>query len=412
MLRVHPAEICFKPWLVASKVMTITGSANQLPGVGRSGSVLAADVGRRVALRLPSKQDLRSNRDLAVDRLRALCLVSMTVAHLALAADHASVVDAVVHLPVWVSGAAGFVFLSGTSIGLFWVARGGPSVENRMWALNRGVFLAGLAVALNTIGVAWFRLIGPPSWYPEVEPTVSALVSARWSLLFADVMWMYAAFLVVVAVLGRLLMNHPMKALAGSVVLYAASQFGLAFGPTSVPGGHPTWNLPAWQFLFVTGLLAGTRWNDIRKVLDDNQRFVWWAACAAVGVIVTLRIGFNFAERGIDPIGLVGQRDALETVWLGKNSLAPARLGLVLGVGPAAYLLCRHRSPLDWILIPAGGRSLRIYAVSTVAAYLWVATGVNRWPVLNAEIAIIVATVVILTVGRLPALGRGRAWSF
>ncbi len=366
----------------------------------------------RLALRQSFSIDRDSKRDWAVDRLRALCLVSMTVAHLAQAADHSSVVDALVHLPVWVSGAAGFVFLSGTSIGLFWVARGGASAANRMWALNRGVFLAVLAISLNLIGIAWFRLIGPPTWYPPVEPTMSAVVTARWSLLFADVMWMYAAFLVAAAVLGRLLLARPVVALAGSACLYVASQFGLTFGPTSVPDQPASWNMAAWQFLFVAGLLAGTRWNDIRRFLDHNQRLVWWAAGSAVAVIASLRLGFNFAERGVDPIGLSGQRDALETGWLGKNSLAPARLGLILAVGPAAYLLCRYRTPFDRVLLPAGGRSLRIYAVSTVAAYLWTATGVDLWPVLNAEIAIILATAAILTVGLLPAIGRGRAWSF
>ncbi len=392
--------------------MELAESEDQLPGERRLRPPFVADRSRRVALRRPPAVDQGSKRDWAVDRLRALCLVSMTVAHLAQAADHSSVVDDLVHLPVWVSGAAGFVFLSGTSIGLFWMARGGHSVENRKWALKRGVFLAVLAISLNVIGIAWFRLIGPPRWYPPAEPTASAVVTAQWSLLFADVMWMYAAFLIALALLGRVILAHPLAALAGSVGLYVYSQFDFTFGPTAVPGQSPTWNLAAWQILFVVGLLAGTRWNEIRRVLDVNQRSVWLVAGTAVAVIFSLRMGFNIAERGIDPMGLSAQRDALETAWLGKNSLAPARLGLILGVGPAAYLLCRHRTPFDRVLLPAGGRSLRIYAVSTVAAYLWTATGVQLWPILNAEIAIIIATAAILTVGMLPALGRGRAWSF
>jgi hypothetical protein len=335
----------------------------------------------------------------------------MTVGHLAVSGGQPSPADQVVHGLTWVSGAAGFVFLSGVSVGLVWMKRGGCTSGVRRWTLHRAFFLALVNLAVNGVGLTWFLAAGAPAWYPDQDPTLLDVLTSRWSLPFSDVLPMYAAFLIAAAVLGPWLVAAPRAALAGSVAVYAASFALPGFGPTSVPGDEPIWNLMAWQLLFMSGLVAGTRWEPFCSVIERNRRAVFHLGVAGVATIVALRAGFNLAEHGFDVLGLSTAREPLETTWLAKEVLGPLRVVLIVMIGPSAYLLSRWRLPVDRLAVSAGGRSLRVYVVSTLAAYAWPSLHLGN-SLLVVDASILAATALVLATGLAPPVGRGRAWSF
>jgi hypothetical protein len=336
----------------------------------------------------------------------------MTVGHLALAGSRTSPLDKVVHLPLWVSGAAGFVFLSGVSVALLSRARGGPSRHTRRWVAIRGAVLAVIAVSLNLLGLAWFELVGRPDWYPASDASLTVLVSGRWWLAGTDVLAMYAAFLTVVALAGPWPSRAPRATLLVSAAVYAAAVFLPDVGPTEDPANRPIWDLPAWQIVFFAGLVAGWNWTAVTDWLDHHRRQVLLAGTACLVAIAALRLGLAVANRGVDPLDL-RQLEAGPLSWLlDKQSLGPLRLVLIGLTGPAAYLLARRSLPLDHLFTSAGARSLRVYVVSTLAMFLWpISTGRIPWLVV-AELQLAAATVLVLSVGLLPAVGRGRPWSF
>ncbi len=356
-------------------------------------------------------------RDVGIDRLRGLCLVSISVGHLAKAGGGGSPLDAAVHAMAWVSGAAGFVFLSGVSVGLLWARRTDES--NRMvdlWALGRSAVLIAVVLAVNGFGIAWFELVGRPSWYPSADPTVVTVLTGQWSLPFADVLWMYGVFLACVAFARRTIQSSPGFALGVSVALYAASLLVPPFGPSNGPGEAAAWDLLAWQMVFVTGLVAAGRWSTVRETLERHRSGVLRLGLVGLVAIGALRFGFNLAERGIDPFGVAPVRSSLESYWLVKSSLGPFRVLLIALIGPAAALLTRNQLPIlgtafDRLLIGAGGRSLRVYLVSTVLAFVWTVLPTEAWSVPVTDLAIAAGTAAVLAVGMPRAVGRGRPWS-
>lgn len=350
-------------------------------------------------------------RDHAIDRLRSLCLVSMAVGHLAVMGPTPSMIDRAVHLPMWVSGASGFVFLSGVSIGLVWTRQGGPTRAVRRWTASRGLFLLAIGLVLD-LALAWSPLVRLPPTRAAVEPTLVEVLTGRWWLPFVDALGMYAVFLIGAALLAPLVFAHPQRVLAASAALYAASLALPEVGPIDAPGLPVRWDLPAWQIVFVAGLLAGTRWPQVRAWLADHHRAVAVSGALGLAAIVVLRTGFNIADRGFGLPGIGSSRSGIESFWLDKRTLGPGRLLLIAAVGPLAYRLCTHPLPADRLMIAAGSRSLRVYLVSTLVALLLVGWAASGQPgQLTWEALILGGTALSLAAGSLRSVGRGRWWS-
>ena len=355
-------------------------------------------------------QAVERRRDRTIDRLRGLCLVSMTVGHLAFAGSAPSPLDKLVHLMLWVSGASGFVFLSGVSVALYCRSRGGPGPATRRWVAARGAVLAVLAVALNLIGIGWFALVGRPAWYPAGEPDLVSLATGRWWLPSTDVLVLYAVFLVVLAAAGSWPARAPRRTLALSATVYGAATLLPDVGPTAHPADRPVWDLPAWQLVFFWGLVAGLHWRAVTGWLSAHRRAVLAAGGIGLTTILGLRLALRLAQAGLDPFGLT-DFEAGPLGWLlDKQSLGPLRLLLIALVGPAAYLLAQRRLPLDRLLTGAGARSLRVYVASTLLMFVWPL--VTSGPLLITELELMAGTALVLTVGLAPPVGRGRPWSF
>jgi hypothetical protein len=363
-------------------------------------------------------------RDPAIDVIRGICLISMILGHLNAATSGSSVGDQLVHLPLFVDGAAGFVFLSGVSVALADSSRYRRGVPRRArvgWILQRSGFIFAVHVAM-TIGVLMFlTLTRWPVWAGQEHLDGSSFVDVLKLdrlVVYLDVLPMYAIFLAFAALA---LWSRAPKWLAAvaivSSVVYIASQFWPEWTTLQSGQSHrPEWVLGAWQALFFGGLLAGTQWSTLRSRLANE----WRVPALVVGGLMT---GLLLAIRSIyalhDVFGhpaTLAWRRTLEDDVFAKQLLTPPSLCLYVGFGTAFYvvvsgILERHRevfSPIEAM----GMRSLRLYVGSCLAVVVyWAAVGPSP-SAFTSELAGILAVLALCLLGQFRTIGRGRPWSF
>src|SRR5579884_2923132 len=206
-------------------------------------------------------------RDIRFDALRGLMLLSMTSNHLP--TDLRVVTDQGVGI---VSSAEGFVFLSGLLAGIVYGRRllrdGASRLRRTVW--QRAVtiyrwhlaayFLAFALLALN----AWIT-----GWHSQSSPTLFSdnplLAAALGPVLLyqpglLDILPMYCFFVLLLPlVLGALERGHRWLVLGLSFAIWAAVQLlpnydGAVIAP---PLNLGFFNVLAWQFLFVGGIVIG-----------------------------------------------------------------------------------------------------------------------------------------------------------
>ncbi len=358
----------------------------------------------------PVSAEALLGRDHAIDRLRGLCLLSMTFGHLTVSGPGRSVVNAGLHAPGWVSGAAGFVFLSGVSVGLLWQSKGEVSAAVKRWTLMRAVVLLGVHVLLNALAIVWSSAVQPLWWMPSVPATPTDLLVGRWMIPFGDVLPMYVVFMAAGVVLAPWVEAAPRRVVIGSASLYIVGLVLPTVGPMREPG-DVVWDLFAWQLIFMIGLVAGRHWGTVRREVVRHRNAAIGIGLAAVALIVALRAMFALAEHGRLFASSPTWRDDFETEWLDKVTMAPLRVVLVFALGPVFYWLCTHSTPADRLLRDAGSRSLRVYVVSTMACLLPPLIGPIDSFLVN-DVVVSALTVAVLATGRPATLGRGRPWSF
>ncbi|MEZ5375935.1 MAG: OpgC domain-containing protein [Acidimicrobiales bacterium] len=356
------------------------------------------------------RDDRLSGRDPAIDRLRGLCLVSMTFGHLTVSGRGSSVVNRVLHAPGWVSGAAGFVFLSGVSVGLLWRSKGGFGPAVKQWTIMRAIVLAMVHLLLNIGVIAWSEVVHDTWWVPAIRPSLADLALGAWMIPFGDVLPMYVVFLLAAVVLGPWVGRWSRLVLAGSAAVYLLGLALPSFGPMRTPG-DVRWDLFTWQLIFVAGLVGGTQWPTVRRTIEDRRALVIAAGLASLGAIVVLHTVFALAERGAS-WSRPGWRETFESAWLDKVSMQPGRLLLVFTLGPFVYWVCTRRLPFDQWLQRAGSRSLRVYTLSTLACLVPPLAGALPTTPIGNDTLVAVLTIATLASAVPATRWRGRPWSF
>lgn len=120
--------------------------------------------------------------------------------------------------------------------------------------------------------------------------------------------------------------------------------------------------MPAWQFLFFAGLVAGWRWRDVFLPLVSR----WWVAITAVSGLGLL--GFLWLAHGYKIHALEPYHPGDLTRWFDKFNLSPPVLvyfACVLGFLPAVIGFLRRSETAD--------RALRVVALigrHSLACYL------------------------------------------
>jgi hypothetical protein len=233
-----------------------------------------------------------SNRDLRFDSLRGLMIISMTVNHLPTSLR--AFTDETLGI---FSSAEGFVFLSGILIGLVYtrrLRRDGPAGlqqavvqrATRIYAWHVTAFLTALLAVQFCSWLSGFcSWASPPLFY--AHPWLAAVLGS--AMLYQpgllDILPMYCFFVLLVPpVLNALEAGRRWRVLGLSFLAWFIVQWVPPIdGAPLYPVHLGSFNIFAWQFLFIAGVVIGqVRQTDPRPQLSFQPLLLLGAAAVAV----------------------------------------------------------------------------------------------------------------------------------
>lgn len=312
-------------------------------------------------------------RDLRLDTLRGLMLVSMMVFH------WPGPIRRFTHEPVgFVSAAEGFVFLSGLIAGLVFVRFGQrydhDALRTRSLRRARDIYLAHV-IPLALVWLAARAVPGSRAFWGNVVPHA---YSGPWfsfvpgalmlyQPMFFDILPMYVVFVLFIPLVIRLLTAGRWKAvLLTSAGLWVLSQFGIwrmlehLLG-TVMPVDLGTFDPFAWQLLFVGGLALGHWWLSYRGPSVFTHPVAVPVVAGIAGLLFLVRYR-------ILPLGT-------PILWdnplVGLSTLAPLRL---LNFTVLAYLVgfaavrFRRLFSCRWLSF-LGQHSLQVFTFHVIVVY-------------------------------------------
>jgi hypothetical protein len=319
--------------------------------------------------RVKSKPELLTgSRDLRFDSLRGLFLVLMTVNHLP------TEIREVTDQPVGLFAAAeGFVFLSGLLAGWVYTRKYRSRGLQGLWKATTdrargiyrwhvGAFLAAFVLVQATEHALGYCSPNVPKLFFE-HPLES--VGLGLSLLYQpgllDLLPMYCGFVLLLPTVIRALETGRRWWVLGiSAAVWLAVQWAPAVdGAPLYPINTGSFNLFAWQFLFVAGVAVGhARVSGFAQLARPNR----WVLLGA-GAVALYGFGIRHAQwPSLWPDPTFG-------VLLNKPALGLLRMA---DFGCVAYLVAavgaRFPSALAWRPLALLGRhSLAVVAVQSVA---------------------------------------------
>nr|WP_269440779.1 OpgC domain-containing protein [Micromonospora tarapacensis] len=268
-----------------------------------------------------------------MDALRGICIVSMIIGHLAL---H-SRLWAVSRHP-WVDAASGFILMSGLVIGLVQrrVSQRSGSRQATIKIMRRVglLYLAHVSIVALAIVMALWRP-GTHRSLPDLDvyggplEVLWHLVTLQLSPTFLDILPLYIILLSLAALAVAALRAGRWKlVVVGSVALYTV---GMLVGQwTTLPqqkGDPGYFNWATWQLLFMSALIVGWYWHQVRQPVASR------AGVVTAGVVLLGGTAAAAAARVLLADGTTGARF---TTWLlDKSALGPGRLIL----GWAAFVI-------------------------------------------------------------------------
>lgn len=328
-------------------------------------------------------------RDLRLDLLRGFCVFAMIVDHI----GGSSWLYALTGGNRWlISAAEGFVFLSGVTMGLVYAQR---IARNGLRASAWAIFHRATTLYLLTVGLTLLfallalytdvRLWTDRSYGIGVDSLPELLVGTltlHFSYHGTDILVLYTLLLAASpAILFFLTEGKTLQVVSASWGLWALN---LLFPDQATL----TWDivnaayfpLPAWQVLFVGGLVLGYHRDSIAKLLDearrglaDRQEVMDLAARGLVVPLVALTVVTISRTSGLAArLGTVYLEPDLLSDLFTKPGLGPGRLALFFLAMALLYALATWLwRPLDrgvgWLLIPLGQTALYGYTMQFAA---------------------------------------------
>jgi hypothetical protein len=316
-----------------------------------------------------------------LDALRGLLLVIMAINHIP--SPLQSVTD---HTFGFVSAAEGFVFLAGLMAGMVYtkkLLRNGPT------AMQEASVLRALTIYryhLVTFFIVFAWVLGLSHWYgyslpymptQMVDTPVRALLLGP-LLLFQptlfDILPMYCGLILLIPVLIKSFeAGRRTLVLTGSLLLWALVNVFCAQKPFSTDWIQTgSFNICAWQVLFVFGTAFGHAWARREALIPQSK--TWFLSVSLVIAAVLFAVRHAFIPHPFS---------AAELDWLtNKNNLAPVRLFNIAVLFYLCYLLLR-RFPNVFSVRPLAflGRS----SIVVFSAHVLVAYGMHAAPATFAE---------------------------
>jgi hypothetical protein len=313
-----------------------------------------------------------TGRDLRLDSLRGLFLVCMTANHLP------SVLRRVTDQSLGIfSSAEGFIFLSGLLAGWVYTRRlraNGPAAlrqtavhrANLIYFWHVASFLACLAaVQIGQYVFGFCSMTSPQLFY--IHPLLAALLGM--ALLhqpgLLDILPMYCAFVLMLPwILNALEAGRRMWVLAATTALWLSVQWAPPIdGAPLYPIHVGSFNLFAWQFLFVLGVVIGhaRAVNPASVRMRPNPALMVLAGAVAVYTWGLNILGWPqpWADR---TFGILLNKPALGYLRL----VDFAAVAYLVGILAAAYPRLLSWRPLEFL----GRHSLVVVATQSVVVMM------------------------------------------
>jgi hypothetical protein len=278
-------------------------------------------------------------RDVRLDVLRGLFIVSMGFSHLALGSN----VSNAIHPFLWVDGAYGFVLCSGVALALSRRRQVfcGHAGEAHRWIAKRTVTLWGVAVGLSAAALMLKAISHSPQFmWPRVDGARDVLHALPGVLVLAtqpdylDILPPYVALLLLAQpALWLCRRGRTVLMLLGSIALYVVAEVGLLDRAPDV-GNAVRW--PSWQLLFIGGMAIGWHWEEVTSFLARRRVPVVLASgVVAIAVLLAAHGAFpplarTFDKNGMSPTTVVAGAAVLVVGLLLVGTLLEARVAPVL----------------------------------------------------------------------------------
>lgn len=335
-------------------------------------------------------------RDLRLDLLRGFCVFAMLVDHIGGQSWLYSITGGD---RFFVSGAEGFVFISGLVLGMVSIQRleqnglaftlWAPLARARILYLLAIVLTLGFATYVGAIGLPWGWDINQA----DLLETVMGTLTLHRTFYLVDILVLYTLLLLAAPVALLLLVQGKTKLLLlGSWLLWGTYQVypQQVSLPWNIQGGD-TFPLAAWQVLFMTGLAIGYHRAEFARKLRQLPRGPYLIALAAFFAGLVLM----FRGEGIWPMISAHGDDFASMVYgaFDKSSLAIGRLIAFAIVFQFTYLaVTLFWKPLQAIvgsfLLPLGQNALYAYTMHVVVVGIFL-SGQLRLVGYNSDVATI-----------------------
>lgn len=337
------------------------------------------------------------SRDLRIDYIRGFVMFMLVIAH--------TEVFSLYNLVAWervglVSGAGGFVMLSGLVVGMVYGARvrkhgvpaGTQALVDRALQLYRAnvfiiasVFVLRAFTIVDVKEVTTFTDRASGTTYPLLTAPGAPLVNVLVDIVFLrtgphqiQILGLYV-LLLALAPLALLLMSWNRTGIL-LLLSWGAYVYSQAFpGPVTVAQFENAFPLMAWQVYFFTAMAVGYHHRRVQELMDRGTGKI----VLAIAVLISAAL-FFVAQNTPNPflpewsrLSLIdaGRFDAMHLQWFDKNTLRPGRvlnwfsLAIVLYALLTRFWRAADRA-LGWFFVPLGQNSLYVFIVHVYVVML------------------------------------------
>jgi hypothetical protein len=353
----------------------------------------------------PAAAPSKGRRNEVIDVLRGYCIVMMIASHSA----PDSFVNGGAHFLRFVSGAEGFVFLSGLVLGMVYRRKldAAPARDSYRAIWRRaGMLWAAhcvLVVTALTANRLWFHYGDLPDPFAVGIPkllwlTATLQLQPGHGL---NVLPLYVFLLGAAPLAFEMLRRGKsllLAALSSGVFLYSQYEPGLGSWAHALSGGE-AFPIPAWQVLFIAGLSAGFHRGLIQStVLARYRSWLRWCLGLAVALVafavVIQSAQFQFYDHA-----------AWDSILWERHPLRAGRVVYFLLSVSAFYLLAQAwwsrkwlpRMPLD-VLATLGRNSLYAFLLHILFGFVAAQFPVtlDQWLAIELVPISIIATIYLM----------------
>lgn len=294
-----------------------------------------------------------AKRDLRLDYLRGICFFVMTINHISDFAPTSWINAATGHGDFFITAAEGFVFISGLVMGIVYSAivikQGlGPAVIKALQRLVK-IYYVTVGMTLFFVAIATFtplNLWAKREWITIKDPI--QLIISSFTMHFAfhgsSIMVMFVLFLLLppgafyLFTQGKAWLVVALSWGVWAINLFFPNEFSIPF--------QSNFPYPAWQAIFMTGVVIGYYRKQITEFFSPRWRTIYYVAVVVLSVLL-------FAFYVLDRTGLAKHTFLANINYAGEMQAAEDKGNLPIErMFPIFLYLQMFFLLVDWFWVP------------------------------------------------------------